>query len=350
LKISILNADLNKDRQAIIDILNQNRDYEVDSYRFEWLYLKNPFGPANIWLAMDKDVDKVIGAAAALPRMIWVKGKPTLCHVLSDFSVDQQYRSIGPALKLNRMSLTPVFDGDIPFAYDFPSDQMAVLHRWLKFEPIGEILRYVRPMRLESRIENFLGKGFLSKAISLFGNAALKMYPLRKIDRTYSVKYEKIESHSFDESFTELDRLVGPRCIVSGVRDQAYLTWHYALNPLRKFFLIKLVHDDTLCAYAIFTFKDRKRIQVYDIYSTDSVIVKHNLLLSLLRTAYLEKAEAIEMSLLNTNPWIPFLKKHGFFLRSPSFEIFVFSQKDSLLDNIVNLAGNWYMTLGDRDT
>lgn len=349
MSLSIFEADLEKDKQAIIDILDQNRDYGVDSGRYEWLYLSNPFGAASVWLAKDEDNGKVIGAAAALPRSVWVLGKLATCHVLADFSIDQKYRSLGPALKLNRMSLAPVLDGSIPFAYDFPSDRMAVAHRWMKVEPIGKLLRYVRPIRIDSQIEKFFGKGLVGKGMNLFGNMALNALSSRNIDRTYSVRYQKIEADTFDASFTELDNLVGPKFKVCGSRNQAYLTWHYALNPLRPYFLVRLLQNDLLCGYAIFTINER-RMYVYDLYSKDLVAVKRNLLSVLLRLAISEEIEAIEMSLLNLNPWIPFLKKCGFLLRPPPSDIFVFLGKDSPLNGIVNVADNWYMTQGDRDT
>ena len=349
MKLSIIEANLNKDRDTVIDILNQNRDYEVDTKRYEWLYLKNPFGPARVWLMKDEDHAKFIGAAAALPRSVWVKGDLIKCYILADFSIDPHYRSLGPALKLNRVSLTPVFDGEIPFAYDFPSDRMAVAHRWLKVEPIGSMLRFVRIVRLDSEIVKFLGKGYSSRMLSCLGNALLKACPPHNLNPKYSFNYEKIEPHTFNESFSDLDSVFGPGFTVCGSRNHTYLTWRYALNPLRRFYLLSLKRDGLLCAYAIITLKN-KRMHVYDFFSQDKVTTKRNLLTALLRTAASEKVEGIEVALLHTNPWIPMLKKYCFILRPPASDIFVFIGKDSPFDGLVNIADNWYMTQGDRDT
>ncbi len=349
MKLSIFEADLKRDKKIIIEILNHNIDYSIDDSRYEWLYLRNPSGKAKVWIGKDEDKDQFIGTAVALPRKFWVNGRTISCHVLADFSINPEYRSLGPALKLNRASLDPVHDGRIPFAYDFPSKSMAVAHRWMKVEPIGQVLRFVRLLRAGRQIEERVGKGLISRILAWIVNTAMRIYSVQKMSKGYTFDDEKIDPKSFDVSFTELDRHIGKRYKVCGSRDQSYLTWRYALNTHRDFFLIKLKYHDELCGFIIFTIRENSRVQVYDLYSKDQAEVKRNLIKALLKVVYNKNAEAVEVALLETNPWIPLIRRCGFFPRSDTSEVYVFIPKDSDLDGVVNNAGNWYMTQGDRD-
>ena len=99
MKLKIIEADIENDKDIIIKILDQNREYRVDEKRYNWLYLNNPFGRAKSWMAVDEVSNHVIGAAAALPRLVWVEGKKVHSHVLSDFSINREYRSLGSPLR-----------------------------------------------------------------------------------------------------------------------------------------------------------------------------------------------------------------------------------------------------------
>jgi hypothetical protein len=85
-------------------------------------------------------------------------------------------------------------------------------------------------------------------------------------------------------------------------------------------------------------------------FAEDSAKVRHYLLRAILRVSATANVSAVEVSLLHTNPWLPFLKKRGFLLRQPPSEVYVFTGKENSLHRIVNNPASWYMTQGDRDT
>jgi hypothetical protein len=352
MSISIIKADLIKDKQTIINIFNQNRDHTIDSNRFDWLYSNNPAGKAVVWLAVDDENDRYIGAAAALPRDMRIKGEIIKCHVLSDFSIDQKYRSLGPAIKLNRSSITPALEKQIPFSYDFPSKTMAAAHRWLKFEPIGKIIRFVRPLQAKSQLKKIplIRTNLFSTVINNIIKNLQKIIYSDKLDKAYSFEELKITESTFDSEFTRLDSSIGPKFTVCGVRNKEYLNWRYGQNPIHTFYLIKLLRKNTLCGYAIFYFSSDKRVTVFDLYSDDTGRVGRNLIAGLLLIAKRQNIETIEISLLSSNPWISILKKYGFISRPSLLEVFTFLSDESPLNGIVDFSENWYMTNGDRDT
>jgi hypothetical protein len=353
MRLSLFEADLEKDRPIILEILNRNRDYHVDDSRYDWLYLKNPAGKARVWLARDDHQRKIIGAAAALPRLMWVRERQELCQVLADFSIDPAFRTLGPAIKLNRMSLTPVLDGTSALAYDFPSRSMAVAHRWLQFQPVGKLLRFVRPMSLDAclRVDPKFGK--VKQVANGLLRTAQKLYPCRNIDKHFSFCCEPAAPGTFDDSFSILDNLVGVRYPVCGSRNAAYLKWRYGMNTLRQFYTLRLMRNNELSGFAIYVLKDlgkRQRLFVYDLYGEEKLSTQRNLLIALCRVGDERNVDAIEVSVLHSNPWIGILKRFGFRQRSPAADVFRFTRKDCALFGISGSADNWFITQGDRDT
>src|SRR5258706_11306454 len=115
--LAIAEIGLEENRQRILAALGSFLA-AADEKRFEWLYIENPHGPARTWVAIDESKDSVVGIASAFPRRLLVKGQAVAGHVLGDFGVDPQYRTLGPAVQLQKACLAAFQGGP---AYDFPS-------------------------------------------------------------------------------------------------------------------------------------------------------------------------------------------------------------------------------------
>ena len=347
--IKVLTADLEKDQTDLIDILNQNRDYPSGYERYKWLYLDNPAGKAQAWLAKDTDTGINIGAAAALPRMIWTNGKTQLCHVLSDFSIGQSYRTMGPAIKLNKISVSPVADGLIPFAYDFPSREMTLVHTWCKVRKLTQFSRYLLPINASLLSERYpvLKKASIVMDAGLRG--LLHLFQAATYRGGYTYTHHLAGPESFDPCFDELDAAVGPKFSLCGSRTSAYLAWRYGANPLQRFRLIKLFFKKQFCGYAVGVRTSRNRLQVYDLFCDKRPGVMKAWIHALVAVALKKKYHAVEIELPDTSNWAPFLKKYCFQLRESTIDMFVFSSKE-YEKLLLTWPDNGHMTLGDRDT
>lgn len=356
MKFFVRTADADEDYEAVCKIFNETRAEPADTQRFKWLYRQNPAGEALLWVIVDEVKDSIVGAAASLPRWMWIKGKLQLAFVLADFSIQEEYRSLGPALKLNRATLEPVRQGLAVFAYDFPSRSMAAVHRWMKIPPLGRLLRLVRPMAL-SQVP---ADGFslnIKKAFKLLDGPFRKLqriYPSRKMARNFHYVESPAVSEVFDNSFTALDRRVAGQYSICGARDAAYLRWHYALNPIRTYHVIQLYQKDRLCGYAIVHWDegrlDAGRLKIYDLFCESPREIRRNLLAALLAFADRLGANFVEVSLLESNTWCEYLKQFGFLERPDVSEVFVFPGVDPILGRLCMQKEAWYLTLGDRDT
>src|SRR3974390_952369 len=119
--IRLREADLASDDAALIELVRTNLGQtDTAAQRFQWLYRDNPYGPARAWLAFDGSGPPV-GMCALFPRLAYVNGNEVLGCVLGDFCVSKQYRSLGPAVQLQRACLSAIESGQFSFGYDFPS-------------------------------------------------------------------------------------------------------------------------------------------------------------------------------------------------------------------------------------
>src|SRR5215467_13505719 len=121
--ICLREADLVQDEELLVAL---GRKYlpEMTAPRFRWLYRENPFGPARVWLALDDTGRTPVGMASVFPRRGYVRGSEVLGCVLGDFCISEDYRSLGPAAKLQRACLSSIKACDFAFYYDFPSSGM----------------------------------------------------------------------------------------------------------------------------------------------------------------------------------------------------------------------------------
>src|SRR5689334_17291434 len=106
--ISIQQANLESDRGLLIDAIRRFLSPQSDEGRFDWLYRKGPHGRAIVWIATDGADGPLIGAAAAFPRRMYADNGVTVGCVLGDFFVAPEYRSLGPAVQLQRACLGSV--------------------------------------------------------------------------------------------------------------------------------------------------------------------------------------------------------------------------------------------------
>src|SRR5215470_1770022 len=111
-------VDLRVDHAPLTDLLSRNLGRSAVGPRFEWLYFGNPHGSAHAWVAIDESTGRITGAAAAFPRRLSIGGNLQVGYVLGDFCIDQQYRCLGLAVKLQRACLEQI-DSASSIGYDF---------------------------------------------------------------------------------------------------------------------------------------------------------------------------------------------------------------------------------------
>src|SRR5271165_1170414 len=163
------------DDEAILTSLAQSYlNSDADERRFRWLYRENPFGPARAWIAYEKADDEAVGMAAVFPRRMYCDGVVVSGCVLGDLCIGTKYRSVGPALQLQRACLACARSGEFALAYDFPSTTMVGIYQHLGVRPLWKSARMVKVLRADN-IARILPAPILSRPVATAVNFTLAL-------------------------------------------------------------------------------------------------------------------------------------------------------------------------------
>src|SRR5262245_50888305 len=103
--VTVRPASLDDDAAFMVTAVQRHLNPAADLDRYRWLYLANPDGEARAWVAED-GAGRPVGMAAAFPRRMHMSGREGLGWILGDFCVDDEYRTLGPAVQLQRACMS----------------------------------------------------------------------------------------------------------------------------------------------------------------------------------------------------------------------------------------------------
>lgn len=343
MNFNIQEADLSKDQNLIIETLRKYLTPQSDLKRFQWLYCNNPYGKARVWFIFDSRNFIAIGLCAAFPRSVWVESNESLGWVLGDFCLNSQYRSLGPALALQRACLKGLEQESNTFFYDFPSNVMMAIYRRMGIKAFGEFVRLAKPLRIDRKVQQFFGKGLFSKVLSHGGNLILKT----KNSKAKALEAVTFDFHcsDFNEEFTEFDKDTSRPSRCSLQRSANYLNWRYSVNPFYTFEVLTARVNKVLQGYVIFTRADGEGT-IFDIrcISDDKLIsALINQVTNFLRE---EEIITINFPILKSHPWLTLFEGLGFIVREKIPVVMGSYPNDELLNDM----GSWFLLHGDRDS
>jgi GNAT superfamily N-acetyltransferase len=342
--LTIRVADLGADRELLIDTLRRHLTPLSDAARFEWLYRASPYGPAVAWIAVDDGRGETVGVASAFPRRAVRDGKDERCWVLGDFCIHAQYRTLGPALALNRACLAGVDQGTVAFCYDFPSDRMMAVYRRLGIQPFGKMIRFAKVLRWGQKLRDAVPVPGIRTGLGILGDIA----DLRPAHRPTPPQGTTValEDKDCDEAFDDLDRANRERFRLYLARSAAYLNWRYRANPLGRYEILAARRGGELLGYAAFTQTGPDAL-LADLFAREDRTTK--LLLDEL-TALLRARDAVTLSVpaLSSHPLIPHLLRSGFRPRETSPVILHRRPEPGATEDLD--CGDWPLLYGDRDS
>jgi hypothetical protein len=344
LVVSIREGSLERDRVLVVDFLKNNLTEESSEKRFEWLYCMNPCGVARIWVAFDGATGETIGTAASFPRRFSVGEKEAVALILGDFALDRRFRSLGPALMLQKACLKPVLEGEVPFCYDHPSSAMMAVYKRLGIGATGQVRRFVKPLRVDRKVQAILGQGIVTRGASGFGNWFLRVKGSRIIKEEFGVEPLK---GRFSDEFDELDDRISGSFRVYGRRKAEYLNWRYRDDPLRKFEALTVRKGKTLEACTVFRRAGRDGL-VFEAFGDDREGAVRTVLAATLEKLKQSGVETVSVPALESSPVADLMKRTKFFPRE-AHPFVVCSKAGSDLAAIVENSESWFYTHGDRD-
>jgi len=342
--ISIRRADLAVDRGIIIDALARYLTPVSDDRRFQWLYLNGVHGAPQAWVAVDADEDAICGAAAAFPRRFHLGNEEILGWVLGDFCLDPQYRSLGPALQLQRACLGVVEQNPAAFCYDFPSASMAAVYKRLGFSVTGKMLRLAMPLRVDRKVKEIMKNRAARRVVSSVGNTFLKISLPKGADKTLQMS---IQNGPCGDEFTALMHEQRGKQGICLQRSAEYLNWRYVNNPLTSYEVITARLHGKLKGYAVWT-QAEEDATVVDLFGENNPAIVKTLLAEVVVRLRNSGVMTVSLWLNESHPWLSLFSEMGFRVRD-SVPLMIIPSKTFARKIDPQLAG-WYLMQGDRDS
>ena len=341
MNITIRRADLDQDRDLLIDTIGRNLTASSDQRRFDWLYRQNPHGPAQVWLAVDSETRKVVGVSGAFARRMVVDGIEKSGWVLGDFCIAETYRSLGPALQLQKATLEQIQESkESDFCYDFPSRGLMAIYRRLGIKATGQMVRLAKPLRLERKLEQLSGSKALARSAGWLGNALLAGFQApfaRKSRWDFAIH----EGECGDE-FTSL-RAGNPVPMGLEIKRSAeYLNWRYLHHPLLKYSILTARRGSTLEGYMVFSCTGEDA-HIAEWCVGDEPGVLEALITDVARRLRKQRIMALSAFMMDADPRLPQLMAAGF-RRRESTDVVVLSKEPSSVSE-----QPWLLMQGDRD-
>jgi Acetyltransferase (GNAT) domain len=326
----------------LIGLFGRHLPVQSNEKRFDWLYRQNPYGQARAWIAIDPEKEKIVGAAAAFPKSFYFQGTAKLGLVLGDFCLDEQYRSIGPALQLQRACLQALA-APYDFCYDFPSATMMAIYKRMGIPQTSSFVRWTKALRVDSKLQSIVGSKFVARTVGVMANALIASHGWKGTRDACQVE---VHQGPCGEEFTSLDQKLG----ASGVRAKRtaeYLNWRYLAHPSKTHVLLAARKGGVLVGYIVLEVaKDHTRIG--ELISIETPAVAARLLDGAVKIARRDGAHSVHMAVSQNHPWNALFERAGFRPREAS--PFVVVTRPGATIRETDFKEGCYLAEGERES
>lgn len=351
MSVVVHEADLRADREQLIALLSECLSPTADARRFEWLYLQNPYGKARVWIARDTATERAIGASALFPRGMKADGRNINACIFGDFCIHRDYRTLGPALILQRATIAGMNAAGFEFGYDLPSVSMLGVYRRLNIAPAESLVRMAKPLRANRKVSERVKSPSVARAASAAANLLLAT---RDALRRSSSGAEIAEfTGRFGAEFTALAEAAGKSGGGHVHRTAEYLNWRYLDHPQRRFEILTAREGGNLKGFLIFL-EEEGNGRVVDWFSGDwfsgdsscegGPEIRHGLVAHAIGVLRARNCETLSLPISAAHPWGAELQDLGFRARE--------SQPIVLMENQAAAAPkhSWLFLEGDRES
>jgi hypothetical protein len=342
--IQTRSATLDADRQDIIELLRRHLTPLSDGNRFDWLYRLSPYGPARVWVACDSVNGEIVGAAAIFPRKMYVGGIEKMAWVLGDFCLEEKYRSLGPALQLQRACLEACSEPPFEFCYDFPSKSMMAIYKRLGVSETSKLVRWAKPLRMEGKLEQIVGSEVVARGLATIGNVVLAQRGWKGTKESCELAFHH---GACGEEFNALDRQLRERTGVCTVRTAEYLNWRYLRHPATPHEFMTARRNGALIGYAVFAYR-AEDAKIVDVCSVEEPAVIARLLAGVVGILSQRGVMTVSLNSGESHPWNPIFQRAGFRRREATPVIASTGPRNHQIRTTIR--EKWYLMQGDRDS
>jgi hypothetical protein len=343
MSVQILSAPLESNQADLILLFKRYLTPDSDENRFNWLYKQNPYGRARAWAALDGEKGYIIGAAAAFPRKFYFRGDERLGWVLGDFCLAEQYRSMGPALQLQRACLQAI-ESPYDFCYDFPSKPMMAIYRRLGIQRTSNLVRWARLLRVEGKLKSIVPS---DRAASVFGRIGNSVLSWRGWKGTKGACDIELHNGPCGEEFTVLDQSLQTSPSLRAARTAAYLNWRYLAHPSSSHSILVARKRGRLVGYVVVK-NDPENARIVDLVCLEGPAVVARLVDSAVRVLRAGGAKTVSLVASYGHPYSELFERVGFRRRETS-PIVVVARPGATIKE-TDFKSHCYLMEGERDS
>ncbi|MCU7933608.1 MAG: hypothetical protein KZQ99_01860 [Candidatus Thiodiazotropha sp. (ex Dulcina madagascariensis)] len=344
---SITKADPEDNKDAVIALCTKNLS-PLSGDRFNWKYIKNPDGKADVWLTHVDNDEVPVGALSVFPRKISVLGQDSLGGILGDYSLSKEHRTLGPALSLQKEIIESFSGLKYNFLYTIPNDKSRLVMRRAGYALIGQNIWLTKPLKSISFVQQRVGNSLLAKVISYPLDILLKIKSKQLIRYTpKGCKFEKLTQ--FDERFDLFWEKIRSQFPVIENRGSEYMNWRYIENPNRQYNILALTTSDRKEILAYIVSYDREnRTYIADFLFTGPDKNMSNILREF--TFCLNKEiEAISLVYFGSAKIVALLKSHNFLITNDKAHLLGYIDDGAVVAETIRDRENWHFIENDED-
>jgi hypothetical protein len=333
-------------RGPILDLWRKNLP-EASLARFDWLY---EGGHARSWLLRGDD-QRPIGSGGMRVRRMQAFGRDVLAGQAIDLNVDAGQRLLGPALALGRAVTSCVEANGLAFVYALAADDSEAVMKRLGYSPLGDLTRWVRPLKSAYKLRETPGLKHLAGAVGQLLDLALRMGSAergyRRHPETSSALIER-----YDKPFDQLWQRGHNQFAILGERTAQYLDWRYARYPELPQHAFGVWRLNALEGYVVYSVDQQAYCEVSDLFACDAGQALTATLAEFLRFARDRGYVAVSLRFFGTSLVSQTLWRFGFRPRPGGRRVYIYTgngldagSRQRLLDQ-----ENWFLTRADNDT
>jgi hypothetical protein len=263
--------------------------------------------------------------------------------VLGDFCIDARYRSLGPALQLQKACLSPIDAGTMALSYDFPSRSMMSIYKRLNIVPHGQFIRFAKPLRVDRKLRQLLGPSAFIRGLSMVGNLVLELSDRGARVPSLMISFQQ---QPCGAEFTGLAQTIRDRYGVCIQRTAEYLNWRYFGYQSNSCQMLTARLQGQLVAYAAFT-QAGEDAALVDLFGVDEPGVVTSVVAQLVEVLRVRGVVTLSVSILETHPWTRLLRSIGFRPRDASPFV---TYTPPRTDASKSVQRSWFLMGGDRDS
>jgi hypothetical protein len=340
MSVTVRPVDLEADRETLFGILEANLRDLPHRRRFEWLYRGHPAGPARSWFALESGSGGVIGVASVFPRSVWIGPTLQTCGQVGDFAIEAGYRTLGPAVQLQRATLGPVERGELAFCYDCPPHEAGMsTFRRLGIDATCRMQRHARLLRADRQLAKRLGPGVLAAALAGPANGLLALRAAaRRPARGIEVA---VHRGRFGAEFSALDTALAEPEVIRSRRSADDLNWRHHDDPLHDYDVLTARRGGELVGFVVLSVGEDTR--VIDLFGRLEGGVAAALLEAAADHGRRATAQTIQILVAEHHDLARPLAGAGFRLRDPGPRLVAHARAGTDAHKLLEQPSNWFL-------